>query len=49
MKNVLDGFVKFFVANLAVVFTIMLLPVFLVTDNVSAMDQIVEYLFNSKG
>ena len=49
MKTVVKGFSKFVVANVAIVFAIMLLPVFLVTDDVSAFNQIMQYLFGSDG
>ncbi|GGB38086.1 hypothetical protein F3157_13915 [Virgibacillus dakarensis] len=48
MKKVFNGVCKFFVANAAVVITIILLPVFLVTDDVSLFDQIMDYLFNDE-
>ncbi|MDY0404439.1 hypothetical protein P5G51_002535 [Virgibacillus sp. 179-BFC.A HS] len=46
--KILQGIGKFFVANLVVVLAIMLLPVFLVTDDVSIMDQLMTYLFSNK-
>ncbi|WP_269410647.1 hypothetical protein [Lentibacillus daqui] len=48
MKKVLHAFFKFFVANAAVVIAIILLPVFVITDDVSFFDQIMNYLFNNK-
>ncbi|GGJ82535.1 hypothetical protein GCM10007063_01290 [Lentibacillus kapialis] len=48
MKYFLSGTVKFIVSNIAVIFAIMLLPVFLVTDSVPVFDQIMDYLFNKK-
>ncbi|MEN1966792.1 hypothetical protein WMZ97_01835 [Lentibacillus sp. N15] len=47
MKRVIRGVCKFFVANAAVVITIVLLPVFVITDDVSFFDQIMDYLFNN--
>ncbi|GAB3048577.1 hypothetical protein [Virgibacillus ainsalahensis] len=46
MKVVANGFSKFIIANLVVIFVIMLLPVFLITDSVSFLDSILKYLFN---
>lgn len=48
MKRLLNAFSKFFVANVAVIITIMMLPVFLVTDDISFFDQIMDYLFNHR-
>ncbi|WP_019379314.1 hypothetical protein [Virgibacillus halodenitrificans] len=48
MRTVARGVAKFFVANFAVVMAIMLLPVFLVTDDVALFDSMMEYLFSSK-
>lgn len=47
MRAVLRGFTKFIVANIMVVFAIMLLPVFIFTDDV-AINEILNYLFNDK-
>ncbi|WP_430789981.1 hypothetical protein VBD025_05275 [Virgibacillus flavescens] len=49
MIKVTKGIAKFFVANLAVVLAILLLPVFLITDDVVLFEQIMSYLFNNKG
>ncbi|WP_161493808.1 hypothetical protein [Virgibacillus necropolis] len=46
MKKIANGITKFFVANLAVVLAILLLPVFLITDDVALFEQIMSYLFN---
>ncbi|MFZ3579198.1 hypothetical protein [Virgibacillus sp. DJP39] len=48
MKKVTGGLTKFFVANLTVLLSIMLLPVFLITDDIAVFEQIMEYLFKSK-
>lgn len=48
MKFIAKGFAKFIVANVAVVLAIMLLPIFLVTDNVSFFEEIMNYLFGNK-
>lgn len=48
MKTVAKGFAKFIVANVAVVLAIMLLPVFLITDNVSFFEEIMNFLFSNK-
>ena len=47
LKKILNGFFKFLVANVAVVITIMMLPVFLITEDLSFFDQIMDYLFNN--
>ncbi len=49
MSYIAKGFVKFIVANVAVILAIMLLPVFFVTDNVPFFDGIMDFLFNNKG
>lgn len=49
MVKISKGIVKFFVANLAVVIAITLLPVFLITDDVALFEQLMGYLFNNKG
>lgn len=46
MKKVLNVFSKFLVANVAVVIAIMMLPVFLITDDISFFEQIMGYLFD---
>lgn len=48
MVKVVKVFTKFIVSNLAVVFAIMLLPIFLVTDSVTFFEEIMSYLFNNK-
>ena len=48
MRKFVRGITKFFVANLTVAFAMMLLPVFLITDNVEAFEAIMDYLFNNK-
>lgn len=49
MKTVFRGFTKFIVANLLVIFTIMLLPAFIFTDDVAIFNDILNYLSKSKG
>lgn len=49
MKKVAGGFAKWVVSYLAVAFVLMLMPVFLITKDVSAMDGLMNYLFNNKG
>lgn len=39
---------KFFVANMAIVFTFILLPAFLITDDIAMFDAIMKYLFNDQ-
>lgn len=48
LKLIATGIAKFFVSNVAVVAAIILLPVFLVTDNVGFFDNMMDYLFNNK-
>lgn len=47
MKTVAGGFSKLIVSYLAVVFVIMFMPVFLITTDFSAFDEIMNYLFNN--
>ncbi|WP_165767901.1 hypothetical protein [Virgibacillus indicus] len=49
MRTILRGFTKFIVANVMVVFAIMLLPVFIFTDDVAIFNEILNYLFGNKG
>lgn len=46
MKTFTKGVTKFFLSNLAVVTTIFMLPVFLVTDDVPVFNQMMNYLFS---
>ncbi|WP_188454868.1 hypothetical protein [Virgibacillus oceani] len=48
MRKVIRGFSKFIVANAAVVLAILLLPVFLVTDDVSIFESIMNFLFDNR-
>lgn len=48
MRTVIRGLTKFFLANVMVVFAIMLLPVFLFTDDVAIFNDILDYLFSNK-
>lgn len=48
MKVMASGLAKLVVSYVAVVFVIMLMPVFLITKDVSAFEGIVNYLFNNK-
>ena len=48
MKTITNGFLKFIVANVSVILAIMLLPVFLVTENVAFFGEIMNYLFGNK-
>jgi len=49
LKTMGNGVAKLVVSNVAIIFAIMLLPVFLVTENVAFFDHIMDYLFNNKG
>ncbi len=49
MKTVAGGLVKWMVSYLAVGFALMLMPVFLITKDVSAFEGLMDYLFNNKG
>lgn len=46
MITILNGVAKFFVSNAAVIVAITLLPVFLITDEVTLFKQLMGYLFN---
>ncbi|HLR66541.1 hypothetical protein [Virgibacillus alimentarius] len=48
MKTVVNGFAKFIVSNATIALAIMLLPVFLITEQVTFFDHIMDYLFNNK-
>lgn len=48
MKTVLRGVSKFFVANLLIILVIMLLPVFLITDDITIINSMMDYLFNNE-
>jgi len=48
LKTIVNGVSKLVVSNVAIIFAIMLLPVFLVTENVAFFDHIMDYLFNNK-
>ena len=48
LMHITNGFVKFIVANAAVLLIIMLLPVLVVTDNVSVINHMMDYLFAGK-
>jgi len=45
---VINSLLKFVVANALVLLIIMLLPVLLITDNISVVNQIMDYLFSGK-
>ncbi|PXW87486.1 hypothetical protein DFR56_105128 [Pseudogracilibacillus auburnensis] len=47
MKKIAGGFMKWIVSYLAVFLVIMLMPVFLITKDVSAFDGIINYLFDN--
>jgi len=49
MKAVASGFAKLIVSYLTVLIVIMLMPVFLITKDASAVDSIMNYLFNNQG
>ncbi|HLR60845.1 MAG TPA: hypothetical protein VK097_00210 [Lentibacillus sp.] len=48
MNSFFKGTAKFIVANIAVIFTIMLLPVFLITDSIPVYDELMNYLFSNR-
>jgi len=48
LKTIINGVTKLIVSNVAIIFAIMLLPVFFVTENVAFFDHIMDYLFNNK-
>jgi hypothetical protein len=45
---IVNGIAKLIVSNVAVIAVIMLLPVFLVTDNIAFFDHMMDYLFGNK-
>ena len=47
MKALTNGFVKFIVANLAIVAIIAMLPVFLLTSEVPIYNSLIDYLFGN--
>ncbi len=47
MKTVSNIFAKWVVSYLAVIFTIILMPAFLITKDVSAFESVINYLFNN--
>lgn len=47
MKTIRNGVIKFFLANLAVLIIIAMLPVFLVTDHVPLYNVMIDYLFSN--
>ena len=48
LMYITNGFIKFVVANVAVLLIIMLLPVLVVTDNIGVINQMMDYLFAGK-
>ncbi|WP_170145248.1 hypothetical protein [Ammoniphilus oxalaticus] len=48
MKALTRWFGRFIVSYLAILFVIMLLPVFLITPNVPEFDRVMEFLFKNK-
>lgn len=48
MKTVAEGLAKWVASYLTVVFVIMFLPVFLLTNDFEVFDRIVNYLFSNK-
>ena len=48
MKLVAEGFARWIVSYLAVVFVIMFMPVFLITKDVAFFEGVVEYIFGGK-
>ena len=48
MKLIAKGIRKFFEVNLAIIITITLLPVFLLTPEVPLFTSLIDYLFNNE-
>jgi len=47
MKTVAEGFMKWIVSYLAVVFVLMIMPVFLITNDISVLDSMMKYMFKN--
>jgi len=47
MGVVAKGFIKWMISYALVVIALMLLPVFLITKDISALDGLVNYIFNN--
>lgn len=47
MKTIAESFAKLVISYLAVVFVIMFMPVFLITNDIALFDSIIEYLFSN--
>lgn len=47
MKVVAEGFARWIVSYVAVVFVIMFMPVFLITKDIALFDGIIEFLFKN--
>lgn len=48
MRAVASGFSKWVLSYVAVIFVIMIMPVFLITSDVSTLDNLVNYIFGNK-
>lgn len=48
MKKVAKGIAKVIVSYLAVILVIMLMPIFLITNDASMLDSVMDYIFDSK-
>jgi len=48
MRAIASGFSKWVLSYVAVIFVIMIMPVFLITTDVSTLDNLVNYIFGNK-
>jgi len=48
MKKVAGGFAKLIVSYLAVILVIMLMPIFLITNDASMLDGMMDFIFENK-
>lgn len=48
MKAVVHGFSRWIVSYVAVLFVIMIMPVFLITNEVATLDSLVAYIFGKE-
>ncbi len=48
MKQFVGGFAKLIVSYLAVILVIMLMPIFLITNDVSFLDGMMDFIFKNK-
>jgi len=47
MRNIIEGLSKWLLSYLMVFIVLVMLPVFLITNDTSALDEMMSYLFNN--